>query len=179
MPEHRYCFECGAVLQNRMIENRAREKCSFCGWVFYAQLKVGAGAILEKGGRILLTRRAVSPWQGDWNLPAGYVEADEDPARAAERETLEETGLKVMAKHLIDAYYFDDDPRGNGIFLVYACDIVKGVLRNNFESSEYRFFAPNEIPNNLCGAGHARAINAWQGKNLGLSDSIEKMKIDD
>jgi ADP-ribose pyrophosphatase YjhB (NUDIX family) len=161
---HRYCLACGTALNIRSVENRARETCPACGWVYYEQLKVGAGAIIVKNGRILLLRRANSPWRGDWNLPAGYVEADEDPARAVERETLEETGLKVRASHLIDAYYFIDDPRGKGMLLVYACDIMEGVLRNSFESTEMCFFAPNEIPNNLCGAGHTRSIHAWQVK---------------
>jgi hypothetical protein len=36
-------------------------------------------------GRLLLLQRSRDPWRGAWNLPAGYVEADEDPARAAGR----------------------------------------------------------------------------------------------
>ena len=182
MPEtgkHRYCMLCGTALQKRKIEKRIRETCAACGWIMYPQLKVGAGAILEKGWQILLLRRSVSPWQGDWNLPAGYVEADENPARAVERETLEETGLCVKAGNLIDVYYFNDDPRGKEIFLVYACEIVEGVLRNSDESSEVRFFAVNEIPKNLCGAGHSRSIQAWIAEKSGQIDSSEKMKYYD
>jgi len=163
---HRFCQECGTPLNTRRIENRSRETCPTCGWVYYEQLKVGVAAILEKDGRILLLLRATDPWRGQWNLPAGYVEVDEAPALAVEREAWEETGLKVQKNHLIDAIYFDDDPRGNGVLLVYSCDIVDGILRNSFESSEFRFFAPHEIPDSLCGAGHARAIYTWKKMKL-------------
>jgi len=174
----RYCLLCGTPLIARKIEHRSRGTCPACGWVLYEQLKVGVGAVLEKDGCILLLRRAADPWRGHWNLPAGFVEVDEAPGRAAEREAWEETGLIVQENHLIEALYYDDDPRGNGVLLVYACDIVDGVLQNNFESSEFRFFAPHEIPDCLCGAGQARAIRSWQKMNHLRYDSVENLSDD-
>jgi 8-oxo-dGTP pyrophosphatase MutT (NUDIX family) len=38
----------------------------------------------------LLLERTHEPFKGRWNLPAGYVEADESPVQAALRETCEE-----------------------------------------------------------------------------------------
>ena len=160
-----------------MIEHRSRSTCPACGWIYYEQLRVGVGAIIERDGRILLLRRATDPWRGHWNLPAGFVEADEAPSCAVEREVWEETALEVQESELIEAFYYDDDPRGNGVFLVYACDIVDGVLHNNFESTELRFFASHDIPDRLCGAGHARAIRAWQQVNHFQSDSSENSSV--
>ena len=157
-----YCFRCGAALVSRTLEGRRREVCPACGWVHYAQLKVGAAAQIVVEGCLLLSLRAAAPFAGTWNLPAGYVEADEDPARAAEREALEETGLRVRAVSLEAAIYFDDDPRGNGLLLVYACEVLGGSLHPNAESAALRFFAPEDIPPNLTGAGHRRAILRWQ-----------------
>ncbi len=157
-----YCFQCGTALTSRAVEGRPREVCPACGWVHYRQLKVGAAAQIVVDGRLLLCLRASAPFQGTWNLPAGYVEADEPPSRAAEREVLEETGLQVRARRLVEAVYFDDDPRGNGILLVYACEILGGEPRPNAESLEIRLFAPQEIPANLCGAGHREAVLRWQ-----------------
>ncbi len=44
-------------------------------------------------------------------VPAGGVEPDEDPARTAERELCEETGLRVTdpAVHLVSHYWTTDD----------------------------------------------------------------------
>ncbi len=156
-----HCIQCGAQMAGKEIEGRMREVCPDCGWIHYEQLKVGAAALIEDQGRLLLLKRAHDPWRGDWNLPAGYVEVDEPPARAAERETLEETGLDVKATHLVNGYYFDDDPRGNGVLLLYACEIVGGERKRSQEVLEMDFFSPMEIPDNICGAGHKDAIADW------------------
>jgi ADP-ribose pyrophosphatase YjhB (NUDIX family) len=61
-------------------------------------LKVGAGALVEQDGSLLLLQRTQTPFQGCWNLPAGYVEADESPLETVIRETYGATGLRVEAK---------------------------------------------------------------------------------
>ncbi len=156
-----FCLQCGKALNLQELDGRLREVCPACGWVYYEELKVGAGALIVQGGRLLLIRRSCAPFQGTWNLPAGYVEVDESPAQAAERETREETGLVVQARGLIDAYYFDDDPRGNGVLLLYECSMTGGALQLTDESTEARFFAPSEIPAPITGAGHNQAIHDW------------------
>ncbi|TDR81979.1 NUDIX domain-containing protein [Paludibacterium purpuratum] len=57
-----------------------------------ANAKEAAGCAIRSGNSLLLV-------QGDpahrWALPAGHIETGETPRQAAERETWEETGLKV------------------------------------------------------------------------------------
>jgi 8-oxo-dGTP diphosphatase len=56
------------------------------------------GAVVhDRDGRLLLIRRGSDPGRGLWSLPGGRVEAGETPARAVEREVLEETALVVRA----------------------------------------------------------------------------------
>lgn len=160
-----FCLECGAHLETRDLDGRPRSVCPFCGWVFFQQLKVGAGVLVARDGRLLLLRREREPFAGAWNLPAGYVEVDESPAKTAQRETLEETGLIVQTSDLVDAYFFCDDPRGSGILLVYDCVESGGTLHLNNENSESRFFLPGEIPVILSGGGHDRAIMKWKRRN--------------
>ena len=73
---------------------------------------------------------------------------------AVKREIEEETGLLVSDCKLFNTYFFNDDPRGNGILIVYQCNILDGELKLNFENSDSRYFMASEIPENLCGAGH-------------------------
>jgi ADP-ribose pyrophosphatase YjhB (NUDIX family)/GNAT superfamily N-acetyltransferase len=55
-----------------------------------------AGAVVLDTGRLLLVRRANPPDAGLWSLPGGRIEPGEEPAEAAARETLEETGCLVV-----------------------------------------------------------------------------------
>ena len=157
-----FCLQCGTRLDVREMDGRGRAVCPKCGWVYYEQLKVGAAALVVQDGRLLLLQRGHEPFKGLWNIPAGYVEANEAPARAAERETFEECGLRISAGRLVDAYYFDDDPRGNGVLLVYACELLGGELRVNVESAAAGFFAADELPAPLALAGHNQAIETWR-----------------
>ncbi len=159
-----FCFRCGHRLERIFSDGLDRETCPQCGWIFYPQLKVSAAALVEKDGALLLVQRAFDPWKGCWYLPAGYVEQDEDPARAAERELFEETGLTAAAGQAVGVYFFADDPRGNGILIVYRCRVNGGELRLNGESEAAGFFQAHCLPVPLTGAGHDRAITDWRNR---------------
>lgn len=144
------------------VEDRQREACPACGYIHYLHLKVAVAAQIELGGQLLLLKRAHDPWKGTWNLPAGYVEVDETLEAAVVREVWEESGFKVRVEELAGNYFFDDDPRGNGILLVFRAIIVSGDLHPNHESAEVAYFTPDRPPDNVCGAGHLQAIEAWR-----------------
>jgi len=158
-----FCFDCGAPLELRQVEGKPRFFCPSCQRVHYAQLKVGAGALVEQNRGLLLLRRTTDPFRACWNLPAGYVEADEAPHQAAVREVWEETGLRVEPTGLVDVYYFDDDPRGNGILIVYRCRRAGGLLTATREGADPTFFASHDVPTDVAGGGHDQAIDAWRG----------------
>ena len=158
---YRYCPQCGSRLILVERRGRARAYCSPCDAIHYQRLKVGAGALIEREGKLLLLRRAIDPFRGCWNLPAGYVEVDEHPAQAAIRETREETGLLVGANDLVEVYFLDDDPRGNGLIIVYRCHVIGGDLEAGDESLAAGWFAPHALPQELAGGGHDRTVRAW------------------
>lgn len=132
-------------------------------------LNVGAGALVVREGELLLVQRGpeMAAFPGTWNLPSGYGEAGEPPRLTAARETREETGLEVEVGGLVDAYYFDDDPRGAGLLLVYEAEIAGGVLQGDgVEAVALGFFPPGGLPEPLCGGGHDQAIDAWRRRAL-------------
>ena len=163
-----YCSQCGAELAEKQIEGRQRPVCVACGWVVYAQPRVGAGVLIERDGALLLLKRSHSAaaFPGTWNLPSGYCEADELPPVAAAREAAEESSLRVKIGHLAGAYFFDDDPRGSGLLLAYEGLVAGGELQvNRKEAVAAGFFLPGHLPQPLCGGGHDQAIRAWQARS--------------
>ena len=157
----RFCPACGSAVEPRLAFGRERPVCPACGRVHFIDPKVAAAVLVEHQGRILLCRRAVMPEQGRWTLPAGFVEADEDPRLAAERECLEETALMVRAGELLDVIGGREHPRGASIVIVYGAGLLGGELQAADDVDEVRFFGPDELPR-LAFAATRRVVSAWQ-----------------
>ncbi|MBU0512337.1 MAG: NUDIX domain-containing protein [Chloroflexi bacterium] len=130
--------------QHRM--GGVRPVCPGCGWIFFPDPKVAAAAFVMQDGEVLLTRRANTPKRGLWTLPVGFVDAGEDPARTAERECLEETGLRVRVTNLLDVISGQAHPRGAHILIVYRAEILGGELHPGDDVDRAGFFNPDEIP---------------------------------
>ena len=123
-----YCPLCATPLVQKKQMGEVRPTCPNCGWVHYEDPKVAAGVLAVENGRVLLVRRTMDPHAGQWSIPAGFVNAFEDPARAAVRECLEETGLQAEVEELFDLLTGRERSRGADIFLVYCVHIIGGDL---------------------------------------------------
>ena len=123
-----------------------RPACPNCGWVHYEDPKVAAGVLAVDGGKVLLVRRVMDPYAGLWSFPAGFVNAYEDPARAAARECLEETGLTAQVEGLFDLLTGREHSRGADIFLVYRVNIVGGELAAADDADGAAWFALGSLP---------------------------------
>lgn len=66
---------------------------------------VAVGAVVFKGGDVLLVQRGQPPAEGTWAIPGGSVRVGETLPQAAEREILEETGVIIRATEPV--YTFD------------------------------------------------------------------------
>jgi 8-oxo-dGTP diphosphatase len=141
----RYCPRCGGTLEERYveIEQHVRKICSSCGFIFYLNPKVVAGAVPRQDNRIWLVRRNIEPSSGSWTFPGGYVDFGERVPDAAIRETLEETGLHIRLDGLLNVYSYDNV----GIVLVaYRATVTGGVPEVSRESREVRDFLIDDIP---------------------------------
>ncbi|KAH8761018.1 nudix domain-containing protein [Diaporthe sp. PMI_573] len=63
--------------------------------------RVGVAAVIQgPDGKVVFGRRKSSHGAGQWAFPGGHLEYGEDFKQCAERETLEETGLKVKGRKI-------------------------------------------------------------------------------
>ena len=125
---------------------RVRPVCPSCGWIHFVDPKVAAAVLVEREGRVLLVRRVNEPFRGLWTLPAGFVNGGEDPARAAERECLEETGLSVRVTRVYDIVAGREHPRGADFVIVYHAEAVGGELSPADDADAADWFARTDLP---------------------------------
>jgi 8-oxo-dGTP diphosphatase len=114
--------------------------------VYFADPKVAVAVLLQQYGQVLLVRRANEPQKGLWTLPAGFVDAGEDPARAAERECFEETGLRVRASRLRDLLVSREQPHGADFLIVYDAELLSGELAAGDDADRAGWFERDRLP---------------------------------
>lgn len=142
----RFCPYCGTPTQLQAIHGHTRPACPTCRWVYFPDPKVAAAVLVKKDGQVLLTRRAYPPDEGKWALPAGFMDALEDPAEAAVRECREETGLEIAISGLLTLVAGREHPAGADIVLVYEGEVTGGSLKAGDDAAEAGFFSIEQLP---------------------------------
>src|SRR5437667_11820366 len=121
-----FCVNCGAPLELRSIEGRELEACANDGYVLWRDPKVAAAVVVEADGGIVLGRRAIEPAYGEWCLPGGFVNDDEDPAAAAVRGCRQEINGEGRLIALLGVYHVSKQDAASLIGLGYHAHLVDG-----------------------------------------------------
>ncbi len=156
-----YCPRCGHALERRQLYGALRPICPSCGRVHFIDPKVAVGVLIEDAGRLLLVKRGNDPERGRWSVPAGFVDAGEDPARAAEREALEETGLQVRVTGLLDVFSRGQSSEGADIFIVYHAQAIGGPLGPGDDAEAVGYFGPEALPE-LAFESTQQIVSRWR-----------------
>ena len=111
--------------------------------------QLGCGAIVRRGDAVLLVKRGRPPREGQWAIPGGKVRAGEGLREAAEREILEETGIRIRAAEMVyQLEYIEHDNNGELAFhyvvLDFAGEYLGGELHAGDDADEH------ETPCRLC-----------------------------
>ena len=105
--------------------------------------RVGVGAVVIDGGRVLLVERGSEPLRGHWSLPGGLVEVGESLTDAVAREVYEETGLMVEPLGLIELlnriHREGERVRYHYVIADYLCRVTGGELRAGSDAAEVRW----------------------------------------
>lgn len=121
----------------------------FCNETGYQTPKVDTRAAVFWNGKILLVHEK----NGTWSLPGGWCDVNQSVASNVQKETLEEAGLTVTPEKLIAVQDWRKHNRCNlpyGVVKIFVqCSVEGGSFRENIETTETRYFAEDELPENL------------------------------
>jgi ADP-ribose pyrophosphatase len=98
---------------------------------------VGVGSVIIYNDQLLLIKRKFNPDAGKWSIPGGHLELGERVKEAAEREALEETGIKIKATTIagvINKIMFDADGRieYHYVLIKYNAEILDQQFKQKF-----------------------------------------------
>ena len=113
------------------------------------QIKTSVVAgIVDAEQRILLTKRNIPPFNGQWVMPGGKIDHGETIHTALKREVEEEVGLDVAVNELIDVYEHVcvGERQAHYIILYYRATPLSFELNiNPGELSEAVWFSPQQL----------------------------------
>lgn len=144
--EVRFCPKCGQPVILEFRFGADRPICSACGFIYFADPKVAVTILLEQDGRILLVRRAHEPFRGLWTLPGGFINSGEDPAEAAIRECVEETGLTAQITSILAIRSGREHARGADFVIFYSGQATGGVLVAGDDADAADWFERGQLP---------------------------------
>jgi ADP-ribose pyrophosphatase YjhB (NUDIX family) len=117
--------------------------------------RVGVGAVVLEGDRVLLVQRGKAPSQGKWSLPGGLVHVGERLEDAVRRELVEECGLDISVLDVcgvIDRVVRDPEPpAGSGrvryhwVIVDYVARPAGGTLRAASDAADARWVSLSEL----------------------------------
>jgi 8-oxo-dGTP diphosphatase len=144
-----YCPRCGAALGERAFDGRTRKWCPDCEYPVFRNAVPCAGVTVVDGDRVLLVQRTAEPGAGDWSLPAGHLEVDEEPRAGAARELEEETGLTVdpAALTLLEATQLAAPGEKHVVSVGYAARAVEttGTPEARSDAGAVKWVAVDEL----------------------------------
>ena len=118
----------------------------FCNETGYQTPKLDTRAAVFQDGKILLVRER----DGRWALPGGWCDVNVSVGENTVKEVKEEAGLDVIprriiavqdrAKHTLPVYAY-------GVCKIFVqCDAAGGQFTPNLETTEARYFPPDQLP---------------------------------
>jgi ADP-ribose pyrophosphatase YjhB (NUDIX family) len=111
---------------------------------------IGVGAVIVRGDKALLVRRATEPLKDEWSVPGGVLELGEKLRVGTAREALEETGLTVEVGEVLDVFdsiFPDADGRTQYHFVLidFLCRPIAGEATAGSDVNEVRWVKEDEL----------------------------------
>lgn len=166
--EVNFCSSCGARMEIREVDGTPRSACTACSFVHWGSYSIGVGALVKRGDKLLLVRRAQNPGKGYWTNPGGFIEQLEPIEETIVREVMEESGIEAVVTGVAA---LRDQPRSiHNVYIAFAMDYIGGEPRpDNDEVDAAGFFSLEEMTEmNVAPFTRWLADVAFRGKSTGL-----------
>ena len=139
---HAFCSHCAHELL--LISNSFEKKCSQCNMSFYPNLAPAIMVLIIKEQKILLARNHDFNNQM-YSALAGFIDLGESAKAAANREVLEEVGLKIT-----NLKYFGSQswPFPGSFMIAFTANYLSGKINiQTNELADAQWFELNNLPN--------------------------------
>lgn len=115
--------------------------------IIYKNSAPTASMLIVKNDKVLLARRNVEPFKGEYDVVGGFLKYGEDPTAGVRRETEEETGLTVRIIKMLGVYM---DTYGKGgkrtLNFYYVGEIVSGRIKAKDDVAALEWFPIDKPP---------------------------------
>lgn len=105
--------------------------------------------IVDEVDRVLLTRRCIEPFCGQWVMPGGKIDHGEAILAALHREVREEVGIEIHVDGLIDVYeHLGVGENGDHFVILYyrAHPLGRELVPNGEECTEAVWMEKVHLP---------------------------------
>jgi 8-oxo-dGTP diphosphatase len=124
----RCCPYCRADLLRMESGQKLRPTCPECGFVQFTNPSPAISIVILQGENVLLGQRRGHPGAGQWAIPSGYIEFEDDFLTTAIREAKEETGLDVRIDSILNVVSSFFSPRFHFLSLYVTAHVGGGSL---------------------------------------------------
>lgn len=126
MINYKFCPQC----KNDLDLSGEYPHCPNCNLTFWKNSKPCASVLPIKNGQVLLSKRGIEPYKGEWDTIGGFLNTGEHPEAGALREALEETGLTMKITGLLGMYMDKYGQNGDDTLnIFYLTEIISGDLK--------------------------------------------------
>jgi len=143
MTIYNFCSKCGQPLD----KSGKFPYCPTCDITYYRNAKPCAGIFPLKDGKVLLAKRGVEPYKGQFDTIGGFLNENELPTDGAVREALEETGLTVEVTDQLGVYldrYGDDGDYTLCTFFIGR--ILDGIMEAQDDVAALEWRSLDDLP---------------------------------
>lgn len=129
-------------------------------YVFSRAPRACIDLIVGYNGKLVLVKRAIEPSKDLWSFPGGRIRHRETVQDAIDRIAMDELGVKVKVKKLVDWMEFLNEDYQHSLSILFLVNIAEGEIKLNFQSSEVGLF--DALPENMQ-PQHKTAYEKYRG----------------